>query len=169
MSDPKSDSKWLGNCNLSDENTCRLAHFEARELSYPIMTFPGPFWNLENQGSPIEKKSQNPCPGSPKSMPRFPQVEWVGFGLIWDEILTKWLENGPYELIFSAFAIESWLRVRFWGSRRSGIACFGGFAKKSKDRPEFCVTIESGPWGHFNHPILAGDRMPGGSHHLSGE
>ena len=25
-----------------------------------IMTFPEPFWNLQNQGSPIEKNSQNP-------------------------------------------------------------------------------------------------------------
>ena len=42
--------KWPGNCNPSNEKRCRLAHFEARELSYPKMTFPGPFWNLQNQG-----------------------------------------------------------------------------------------------------------------------
>ena len=92
------------------------------------MTFPGPFWNLENPGSSIEKKSKNSKPGST-------QVAWLGFGSIWEEILTKWLENGPYELIFGPFGIESWSRVRFWGSRRSKMASFGGFAKISKTRP----------------------------------
>ena len=29
------------------------AHFEARELSYPIMTFPGTFWNLQNLESSV--------------------------------------------------------------------------------------------------------------------
>ena len=100
------------------------------------MTFLGPFWNLENPGSPIDEKNQNPKPGSS-------QVEWVGFGSIWEEILTKWLENGPYELIFDPFGTETWSRVRFWGSGRSKMASFGGFAKNSQNRPEFCVTIES--------------------------
>ena len=42
--------KWPGNCNPSDEKTCRLslAHFEALELSYPKMTFPGTFWKVQN-------------------------------------------------------------------------------------------------------------------------
>ena len=96
--------KRPGNCNPSSEKTCRLAHFEAPELSYPKMTFPGPFWNLENPGSFIEKKNQNPKPGST-------QVAWLGFGSIWEEILTKWLENGPYELIFGPFGTETWSRV----------------------------------------------------------
>ena len=94
------------------------------------MTFPGPFWNLENPGSSIEKKSQNPKPGST-------QVAWLGFGSIWEEILTKWLENGPYELIFGPFGTETWSRVRFWGSRRPKMPRFGGFAKISKNRQEF--------------------------------
>ena len=44
----KSDPKWPGNCNPSDEKTCRLAHFEARELNYPKMMFPGHFWKPQN-------------------------------------------------------------------------------------------------------------------------
>ena len=80
--------------------------------------------NLQNPGSSIEK-SKNPYPGSS-------QVREVGFGSIWEEILTKWLENGPYELIFGPFGTETWSRVRFWGSRRSKMASFGGFAKFSK-------------------------------------
>ena len=132
--------KRPGNCNLSDEKTCRLEHFEARELSYPILTFPGPFWKPQNPGSPIEKKKL-------KSIARFPQVGQLGFGLIWEEIPTKWLENKPYELIFGPFGIESWSRVRFWGSRRPKMASFGGSPKKSRNRPVSCVTIEFGPRG----------------------
>ena len=128
------------------EKRCRFAHFEAPELSYPKMTFPGPFWNLQNQGPPIEKKGQNPYPGSS-------QVALLGFGLIWEEILTKFLENGSYELIVGPFGTESWSRVRFWGSRRFKMAWFGGFPKIAPNRPVSCVTIESGPWGHSNPAI----------------
>ena len=157
-----SGPKWPGNGNPSDEKTCRLAHFEARELSYPKMTFPGPFWNLQNQGSPIENKAKIHTQVPPRfhlSWTGFhlswtgSQVGRVGFGSIWEEILTKWLENGPYELIFGPFGTESWSRVRFWGSWRPKMASFAGFAKICLNRPVSCVTIESGPWGHFNPPI----------------
>ena len=111
------------------------------------MTVLGTFWNLENPGSSIEKKSKNPYPGSSQvplsSLPGSSQVGGLGFGSIWEKIVTKWLENGPYELIFCPFGTESWSRVRFWGSGCSKMASFGGFAKKSKNRTEFCVTIES--------------------------
>ena len=107
------------------------------------MTFPGPFWNLENPGSSIEKKakihSQVPPrfhPGSTQVPPRFlpgsSQVRQVGIGLFWYEILTKWLENASYELILGPFGKESWSRVRYWRSRRSQMASFGGLAKISK-------------------------------------
>ena len=115
------------------------------------MTFPGPFGTSKIQGPPLKNKNKNPKPGST-------QVAWLGFGSIWEEIVTKWLENGPYELIFAPFGIESWSRVRFWGSRRSKMASFGGFAKISKNLTEFCVTIESGPWGHLNPTPL--ERAP---------
>ena len=44
--------------NPSDEKRRRLAHFEAPELSCPIMMFPEHFWNLQNReisvpGAPI--------------------------------------------------------------------------------------------------------------------
>ena len=78
----------------------------------------------------LEKKSQNPKPGSA-------QVAWLGFGLIWEEILTEWLENGPNELIFYPFGTEMWSRVRFWGSGRSKMASFGGFANISKIAQNF--------------------------------
>ena len=51
--------KRPGNCNPSDEKACRLAHFEAPELSYPKMTFLDHFWNLQNRS-----KS---APGAPKT------------------------------------------------------------------------------------------------------
>ena len=137
------------------------------------MTFPGPFWNLQNQGSPIQKNAKIHTQVPPRfhlswtgfhlSWTGFhlswtgSQVGRVGFGSIWEEILTKWLKNGPYELIFGPFGTETWSRVRFWGSRRSKMASFGGFAKISKNRPEFCVTIES-IWtpGSFKPPHLRG-------------
>ena len=43
-----------GNCNPSDEKTCRLAHFEARELSYPKMSFPGTFCKVQNPGIQVQ-------------------------------------------------------------------------------------------------------------------
>ena len=91
-------------------------HFEALELSCPKLTLPGPFWNLQNQGSPIEKKAQIHIrvPQGPFGfLPGSSWVGGVGFGSIWEEIFTKRLENGPYELIFGPFGIESWSRVRF--------------------------------------------------------
>ena len=49
-----------------------LAHFEALELSYPIITFPGYFWNLKNlgmsvRGAPIFEKNdiQSRVPNGP--------------------------------------------------------------------------------------------------------
>ena len=49
---PTSNPKQQGNYNPSFEKSSQLLHFEAPELSYPKMTFPGHFWkvqNLENQ------------------------------------------------------------------------------------------------------------------------
>ena len=43
-----SGPKWPGNGNPSDEKACRLAHFEALELSYPKITFPCTFWKPPN-------------------------------------------------------------------------------------------------------------------------
>ena len=76
------------------------------------------------------------------------QVGRIGFGSIWEDILTKWLENGPYELIFGPFGTESWSRVRFWRSRRSKMASFGGFAKMRNHR---IWTL-----GSFKPPYLSG-------------
>ena len=45
----KSGTEMAGKWQSVRRKTCRLAHFEARELSYPKMTFPGTFWNLQNQ------------------------------------------------------------------------------------------------------------------------
>ena len=51
--------KRPGNYNPSDEKSCKLAHFEAPELSYPKITFLEHFWNLQNRS-----KS---APGAPKT------------------------------------------------------------------------------------------------------
>ena len=53
--------KWPGICNLSDEKTCRLAHFEARELSYPT----GTFWKVQNLEISVPRAPifREECPG----------------------------------------------------------------------------------------------------------
>ena len=138
---PILDSETAGKLQSVRRKELIFAHFEAPELSYPILTFPGPFWNLQNHGSSIEKKAKIHTQVPPRfhlSWTGFhlswtgSQVGRVGFGSIWEEILTKWLENGPYELIFGPFGTESWLRVRFWGSRRPKMASFGGSPKNAK-------------------------------------
>ena len=44
---------------MFNEESYFLAHVEAQELSYPKITFPGPFWNLPN-------RSKSPL-GAPKT------------------------------------------------------------------------------------------------------
>ena len=79
-----------------------------------------------------------------KSIPRFllgssqvPGFRQVGFGLIWEEILTKWLGNGPYELIFGPFGTDRGRESDSGGLGGPKMAWFGGFPKIVQNRKEF--------------------------------
>ena len=50
------DRKWLGNDNSYHEDMRRLAHVEAPDLSYPIMSFPGSFW--QSAGTHVDLKTK---------------------------------------------------------------------------------------------------------------